>query len=436
MNIVPAELLVKLADEVSSPPNPNIQGTQVPVALRELLVHHGLGVKSEGPYKDGAYKFVLEVCPFNADHARGESVIIRYQDGGTSFTCHHQSCKGKRWRDVERLFAPEAMTSKKSGAAAESQLSKIVIPELPDVRQIAAREPTFLIPSLIVSGDLNVMSGEASAGKTTLCMYLGGLIATGAEAFGGQCEQHPVLYMTRENGVDFVADITRRLNIDNGPSSGLHIWGDWCQEPAPVPAAAHILAWVSTCKPAPFIIIDSLIAFFDGKDENSAVEMRAFLNQGRLLLRAGACGVLYIAHPGKVDKMLRGSSDLKPAIDAGFFVSNTGDGKLERLYLKTFKTRFLAQKSELLLDYHDGGFTSEARPAVIREDNRQRLTKLLADMPACTKAEFEKAAMAKGATQIRARRFLEEGVACGAITQEKGPHNKLLHTLAASGSVQ
>jgi hypothetical protein len=399
--------------------------------LRELLTKWALQIKSEEPYQDGAYKFVLAVCPFDATHNRGEAVVIRYPDGGTHFKCHHQGCKGKNWAALCQLLGLEAARKKKTDAG---QPSKIVIADLPDVRQIAAAEPTFLIPGLVVSGDVNVMSGEASAGKTTLCMDLGRKIATGAEAFGGQCEQHPVLYMTRENGVNFIADITRRLNIDNGPNSNFHIWGDWCEEPASVPGAAHVLAWVSTCKPAPFIIIDSLIAFFDGKDENSAVDMRAFLNQGRLLLRAGACGVLYIAHPGKVDKMLRGSSDLKPAIDAGYFVSNSGDGKLEKLYLKAFKTRFLAQKSELVLDYQAGGFAVDERPAAVYETVTERLTKLLAERAGSTKTAFEDGAQAKGLTRRDARRFLDKGVLNKWILCEKGPRNAKYYSLVVTAN--
>jgi hypothetical protein len=318
------------------------------------------------------------------------------------------------------------------------QPSKIVIGNLPDVCHIASEKVEFLVPGLLVKGTLTVLSGEASAGKTTLALWLADLIARGAAVFGERCQQHPVLYLTRENPVDYMADIVRRLKIKNGQDSNLHIWGDWVEESAPAPAAAHILAWVRECQPPPFIIIDSLIAFFDGKNENDSAEMRAFLNQGRALMRAGACGVLFLHHPGKAEsaKVYRGSSDLGPAIDAGYVLHNSGDGILERLHLKLFKPRFLAQKRELLLEYHDGGFTSEERPALIYESVTQQLIKLLAGMPGCTKKQFLAAAMSKGLTQQKALRFLDDGVACGSIQRDEGSHNKQLHTLAATDTVQ
>jgi len=50
-----------------------------------------------------------------------------------------------------------------------------------------------------VKNTITVISGEPSAGKTTLALYLGSGIATGAEILGGRCERHPCLFITKEN---------------------------------------------------------------------------------------------------------------------------------------------------------------------------------------------------------------------------------------------
>jgi hypothetical protein len=321
----------------------------------------------------------------------------------------------------------------------DGKSSKIVIAEIPSVQTCATEGVEFLVPGLLVKGTVTVISGEPSAGKTTLALWLSDSIARGVDVLGSRCEQHPVLYLTRENPLDYIADITRRLNIKDGPDTKLIVWGDWLKESAPDPEAAHILAWVRSCSVPPFIVIDSLSAFFNGSNENDAVEMRTFLNQARILIRTGACGVLILHHPGKAEsaKTFRGSSDLKAAIDTGYVLINSGDGLLERLHLKSFKVRFLAQKRELLLDYHDGGFTSEDRPAVIRESMIQTLTKLLDSMAGCSKKQFVAAAMSTGLiTQIRARTFLDDGVACGSIQREKGSHGRHEYTLVATGRVQ
>jgi len=327
---------------------------------------------------------------------------------------------------IEKACDPQKKKKADSGAP-----SKIVISEIPSVHTKAAEKVEFLVPGLLVKGTLTVLSGEASAGKTTLALWLADSIANGREILGAPCGQHPVLYLTRENPVDYVGDILRRLKIQDGPATNLTIWGDWLEESPPVPAAPHILQWVGECESPPFVVIDSLIAFFDGGNENDATEMRSFLNQGRTLLRAGACGVLFLAHPGKSEasKEFRGSSDLKPAIDAGYKLSNSGDGMLERLILKSFKVRFLAQKRELLLHYRDSGFVSDERPAAVYETNTQILTKLLAANPAISTIDFEKAAQEKGVTRIRARQFLDTGVLSGTVRREKGRNNRYFHTL-------
>lgn len=289
----------------------------------------------------------------------------------------------------------------------------------------------YLVPRLIVKGTITVFSGEAGGGKTHLAFWLSHKIASAGEIFGEKCQQHPVLYLTRENPLEYAADILKRLNIEDGADKNLIVWGDWLEEPAPSPASPHILEWVSKCPVSPYIVVDPLVAFLDGQNENDSAVMRPFLNQGRTLIRAGACGVLLLHHPGKAEssKVYRGSSDLKPAIDSGYTLSNLGEGKLETLRLKSFKIRFLAQKHELVLHYREGGFVPDERPAAVYETVTEQLKKLLQDLPGTTKTEFENAAHAHGLTRRRARQFVESGVLRNTISTEKGPRNANYYTL-------
>ena len=311
--------------------------------------------------------------------------------------------------------------------------SAIDIDNLPSVRSYD-KKWEFLVPGLLVKNTVAVWSGPSEAGKSSLALWLCDAIAHGKEMFDGKCEQHPALYLTLENPVEHFDDICQRLAIADGPDSNLHILGDWSEPSPPLPNAAPILAWVTQHKP--FVVVDSLIAFFDGDNENDAVQMRAFIqNHGRKLLRAGACGVLFLTHPGKAESAqeYRGSSDLRPAIDTGYKLHNSGEHRLERLTLKAFKVRCIQQPNELLLHYtqKDGRdtFVSDDRPRAIAESVTAQLKKLLAENPAIKSREFEKAAQAKGLGQTRARNFLKDGVADGTIRQDDGPHRAKLHTL-------
>ena len=432
-SVVSQELLEKVANQApatSDPPNPHTSSAGGSWVERRLEKYQIAVTKIE-PYQGGR-RFILKCCPFNPNHAGTSAAVFEDAEGKPGFNCFHPECKDKSWTDLRRLFEPDFGKKKADGNRHDAgQPLKTVISDLPDVRKIASEEVEFLVPGVLIKGTLTLLSGEASGGKTTLALWFSDLIARGAEVFGERCQQHPVLYLTKENPVDYMADIARRLNIENGPDSNLYIWGDWTEEAPPAPAASHILQWVSECRESPFVVVDSLIAFFDGQNENDAKEMRAFVNQGRQLMRAGACGVLFLHHPGKAEsaREYRGSSDLKPAIDAGYIMHNSGDGILERLHLKLFKPRFLAQKRELLLVYRDGWFVSDDRPTAVQESNAKILTRLLAANPGIGTEDFKRAAQTKGVTQTRARQFLDDGVHCGTIQRETGRHNRHSHTL-------
>lgn len=49
---------------------------------------------------------ILEECPFNADHNRGEAWIGVADSGERGFGCPHESCKGNNWQNLRRLWSP------------------------------------------------------------------------------------------------------------------------------------------------------------------------------------------------------------------------------------------------------------------------------------------------------------------------------------------
>ena len=69
------------------------------------MQRHGMSFY-EKSFPDGGRKYVLDECPFNANHKAPDSMLIYQPDGRIGFKCLHNSCRGKTWRDVWMMLDP------------------------------------------------------------------------------------------------------------------------------------------------------------------------------------------------------------------------------------------------------------------------------------------------------------------------------------------
>jgi hypothetical protein len=70
------------------------------------LPEHGVGVKREGPWLDGGYRWVLEECPWNDAHQDYSAYVVRLGSGAIAAGCHHDGCAGKGWHELRDRFEP------------------------------------------------------------------------------------------------------------------------------------------------------------------------------------------------------------------------------------------------------------------------------------------------------------------------------------------
>lgn len=120
--------IVTLADTAPTPPTPtppssyqaspganrNGQGRRNGQALdlQKWLSEHR--VSCEGPVdwlsRGGtAQKWVFPTCPWNSDHTNRSAYVAQFPNGAIEAGCLHESCKGRTWRDLRRIFEPERM---------------------------------------------------------------------------------------------------------------------------------------------------------------------------------------------------------------------------------------------------------------------------------------------------------------------------------------
>lgn len=99
---------VSLSSTVAPPIS---RATSTTFDLEGFLTKHNIGTSSVKQEADRT-RHILEECPFDPSHNRGEVAVYQFNDGKLGFHCFHESCKAKHWRDVRLLYEPDAYDTK------------------------------------------------------------------------------------------------------------------------------------------------------------------------------------------------------------------------------------------------------------------------------------------------------------------------------------
>lgn len=297
------------------------------------------------------------------------------------------------------------------------------IEDLPDLDLVGEASIEWIVEKMIAKGALHMLTSEPGAGKSTLTAAICYAVSMGRPFAGRSTTKCSVLILDAENPGPAIVERFQRLRIRT--HEVFKVWGQWVGQDPPSAGGVTVLEWVARCNPKPLIVVDSVIAFHPGA-ENDSNETRQYMAQYRLLTALGAT-VILLHHTGKSEtsKEYRGSSDYKASIDIGYKLTSLGDGtRLSWLELRPFKQRFSVDPL-IRLSYKDGVFNAEQTAGT--KGVAERLTDLLKLNPGVTKAEFEALAGADDLGRNRARDFLESGVTAGSVRRQVGPKNRHLH---------
>jgi hypothetical protein len=114
-DIVPRERLEALA--ALAPEEARFTGMRSNGRVKDLaawMAAHGVTVRRTKDW-NGAVLHELDTCPFNPEHRDGEARIIQFPSGALDFGCFHDSCQGKKWRELRALYGEHAGTHGASG---------------------------------------------------------------------------------------------------------------------------------------------------------------------------------------------------------------------------------------------------------------------------------------------------------------------------------
>lgn len=286
------------------------------------------------------------------------------------------------------------------------------IEEIPNLEDVSSAPIEWAADRLIPMAAVTLLSSESGDGKSTITAKAADCMAHGRPLLGRDCSRHPILYLDCENSHSVVLERFQRLHIQT--DENFHYWGQWLADEPPSAGGAIVWDWVARCEPKPIIIVDSLIGFHPGA-ENDSSETRRYMSQYRKLASAGA-GVILLHHSGKAEtaKDYRGSSDIKASVDVAYHMANlSDDGTLGTLRLRAFKMRFSATP-ELVFRYVDGEFLVDERGAA--PTVTESLGALLRANPGIRTREFEELAAVKNLGRNRARQFIQNSIAAGTVS--------------------
>lgn len=190
----------------------------------------------------------------------------------------------------------------------------------------------WLIRGFIETNGLFLIFGDPASGKSFAAVDIACCIATGTDWHGHKVLRGAVFYIAGEANRGFRArcaawSIQNDVSLDGGPlyfsESGVNLSDT--QSFAALTTEITKLTALTGESPR-LIIIDTLARSMEG-DENSARDMAMFTRQLDKLKDLYKCAILIVHHSGHGEKSrARGSSALKGALDAEFYMQKDKDG--------------------------------------------------------------------------------------------------------------
>lgn len=285
-----------------------------PFDLDRWIVDHGLCLAVEKPW-DGGRLNVLEVCPFNTDHADRSAVITQSGDGAIGFKCHHNSCEGKHWRDVRALLEPEVYQGPSPMEVALGQAEQEINRNTPegrpayrlrvhDVADIDPKPVQWLWPKRLPLGKLCLLAGDPGLGKSYLTLYFAARVSLGGPwpDHSSDAPRGNVLISSVKDGM---ADTIRpRLGALGADLSMIRIVEAIVESDADNRALSlvdnlQLLEREIIGSDTALLILDPILAFTGVKDTHRASDVRAVLGLLAAMAKVTGCTILAVMHLNK-----------------------------------------------------------------------------------------------------------------------------------------
>lgn len=230
----------------------------------------------------------------------------------------------------------EAQREEQPGGLKVLSASELVSEEVPDVK--------WCVDGLIPTNGFGMIAGESGCGKTWLLLSLSMAVASGTPWLDSfTTTKGNVLFVDEESGISL---LKRRLLKLCSPEEarGLPIYfASLEQLKMDTPQGKALLEATITKTGARLVVIDSFVRIHDA-EENSAAEMSFVTEALARTAREQDCAIVVAHHARKKSPGLnepgdriRGTSEIKAALDVHLFVSREKNGAIK---IRHDKARF------------------------------------------------------------------------------------------------
>ncbi len=303
-------------------------------------------------------------------------------------------------------FADDELDLVEPEASPTVAISPVVVPPWRCSLDLLTETPPeieWLIDSLIPTESSVLFSGREGSLKTWLALEWAYAVAEQAVWLGRECEAGGVLYVDGENpGQVFLS----RLHAVGG-SRNLNVWR-WQDDGFPTGLDDPRL--IEASKVHRFIVIDSLMRFMEGLEENSSTDMAKITTGLRQLTRSGAT-VVALHHATKDSEKpgYRGSTELGAGVDIALTLLKQVKDGLVTLQLTASKTRYAedprltirVQRTDARPVFHDTSAEAQVAAQAAQTEQLAQLGAVIGERQSAlgrspNQSEVVKAAVEKG----------------------------------------
>lgn len=316
----------------------------------------------------GIEKYLLECCPFDSNHTGKDAAIFKLPNGAIGFKCFHNSCREKTWKDVRKLFEPDAYSKKwdkqeqrmfRSNKQETAPIQPIVEKENEPIfltsRQIFEKptiEQRFVKTGIkeldrkmrgLMKGHTSVWSGlRASAKSTVLSQIALNAVDSGCTVivYSGELTDKGFMRWMNQQAAGHHTEPSQYEGYYNTPRKIQEKIADWLGDKFYLYNNSYgnnfeqVIEKVeeqATKTKADLVILDNLMAFNISSLGNTKWDAQtAFVWKLHELSEKCNIHIAFVAHPRKAQGFLRfndisGTADLGNAVDDAFIIHRNNE---------------------------------------------------------------------------------------------------------------